>query len=64
MNKSTDGENLSPGNLTNEVLKLKREIFELRFKKATRQNIKPHLFKTTKHRLAKLLTPQNKANSK
>lgn len=40
----------------NEILKLKKELFELRFKKATRQNIKPHLFKRIRHRLAKLLT--------
>ena len=64
MNKSIDAEKLSQVKLTNEVLQLKREIFELRLKKATRQNIKPHLFKTTKRRLAKLLTSQNKASSK
>nr|YP_009294184.1 ribosomal protein L29 [Hildenbrandia rubra]AOM67426.1 ribosomal protein L29 [Hildenbrandia rubra] len=45
---------------TDEVIKLKKEIFELRLKKATRQNVKPHLFKITKYRLARLLTLQTK----
>jgi large subunit ribosomal protein L29 len=42
-----------------EVLLGKKELFELRLKKATRQSFKPHIFKHTKRKIAQLLTLQS-----
>nr|YP_009163658.1 chloroplast 50S ribosomal protein L29 [Triparma laevis]BAS19112.1 chloroplast 50S ribosomal protein L29 [Triparma laevis] len=42
--------------LHQEILKVKKELFDLRFKKSTRQSFKPHEIKHAKHRLAQLLT--------
>ena len=47
---------LSSEELRKEILKTKKEIFNLRFKKATRQPFKPHEIKHSKHKLAQLLT--------
>nr|YP_009297315.1 ribosomal protein L29 [Porphyridium sordidum]AOM66658.1 ribosomal protein L29 [Porphyridium sordidum] len=38
------------------ILTVKRELLELRISKATRQNVKSHLFKHKKRLLAQLLT--------
>lgn len=38
-----------------EILSLRKELFELRMKKGTRQTFKPHLFKHTRHRLNQLI---------
>jgi large subunit ribosomal protein L29 len=48
--------NLSEEELTEEILAVKRELFQLRLEQATRRLEKPHLFKHAKHRLAQLLT--------
>jgi large subunit ribosomal protein L29 len=45
--------------LHQEILKIKKELFDLRFKKATRQTFKPHEIKHGKHRLAQLLTVEH-----
>nr|YP_010338156.1 ribosomal protein L29 [Erythrolobus coxiae]UNJ17741.1 ribosomal protein L29 [Erythrolobus coxiae] len=42
--------------INEEIIKTKRELLELRVQKATRQSLKPHLFKSAKNKLAKLLT--------
>jgi large subunit ribosomal protein L29 len=47
---------LSEEELAEEILAVKRELFQLRFEQATRRLEKPHLFKYAKHRLAQLLT--------
>jgi ribosomal protein L29 len=39
-----------------ELHATKKQLFELRLKKATRQSFKPHLFKHNKRRIAQLLT--------
>ena len=41
--------------IQSEILNLKKELFELRMKKRTRQAFKPHLFKHTRHRLNQLI---------
>ena len=51
---------LSSEELRKEILKTKKEIFNLRFKKATRQPFKPHEIKHSKHKLAQLLTIEHK----
>ena len=42
--------------LTGEILEVKKQLFDLRLKKATRQSFKPHLFKHNKRKVAQLLT--------
>jgi large subunit ribosomal protein L29 len=48
--------NFDKETLTNEIVSTKKQLFELRLKKATRQSFKPHLFKHNKRRIAQLLT--------
>lgn len=40
----------------NRIIEIKKEIIELNIKKATKQNIKSHILKEKKYKLAKLLT--------
>lgn len=54
--KIEDVRSLSDADLATKIAEAKRELFDLRFQRATRQLEKPHLFKHTKHRLAQLLT--------
>jgi large subunit ribosomal protein L29 len=46
------------------ILSLSKELVELRIKKATRQNFKPHNFKHLKHTLSQLLTLKNLKKTK
>lgn len=54
--KIADARKLSEDELAEEILAVKRELFQLRLEQATRRLEKPHLFKHAKHRLAQLLT--------
>lgn len=54
--KIADARKLGEDELAEEILAVKRELFQLRLEQATRRLEKPHLFKHTKHRLAQLLT--------
>ena len=47
---------LSIDEINKEIINLKKEIFDLKFKQSTKQKIKPHIFKHKKHTLAQLLT--------
>lgn len=47
---------LSRRDITVKIEKVKKELFELKFKQAIRQPIKTHLFKANKRFLAQLLT--------
>lgn len=47
---------LSDQELSDRIVETKRELFQLRFQKATRQLDKPHQFKHLRHRLAQLMT--------
>lgn len=42
--------------LSTTILESKKQLFELRLQKATRQSFKPHLFKHLKRKVAQLLT--------
>nr|YP_010986346.1 ribosomal protein L29 [Pachymeniopsis lanceolata]WOL37264.1 ribosomal protein L29 [Pachymeniopsis lanceolata] len=46
---------LSSEEIKKRVIQVKKELFDIRFKKATKQNIKSHIFKHKKHELAQLL---------
>lgn len=48
--------NLKPSELSKKIIEVKKALFELRFKQATRQSIKNHLFKQYKRMLAQMLT--------
>ena len=54
--KISDVRNLSDAELAEAILKQKKYLFELRFKQATRQPVKPHEFRHAKHRLSQLMT--------
>lgn len=54
--KIEDARKLSDDELAEEILAVKRELFQLRLEQATRRLEKPHLFKHAKHRMAQLLT--------
>nr|YP_009296349.1 ribosomal protein L29 [Sebdenia flabellata]AOM65284.1 ribosomal protein L29 [Sebdenia flabellata] len=48
-------QNLSSEEINKKIINLKKEILHLKLKIATKQNIKPHIFKYKKHELAQLL---------
>jgi|TARA_B100000768_G_C11067960_1_gene285295 large subunit ribosomal protein L29 len=52
-------ESLDQTTIEKTILDLSKELVELRIKKATRQNFKPHNFKHIKRKLSQLLTVQN-----
>ena len=52
----TDIISLSSTELSEAILETENELFNLRFKKATRQSFKSHEIKHTKRRLAQLKT--------
>lgn len=54
--KISDARELSDEKLAEEIIAVKRELFQLRLQKATSQLQKPHLFRHARHRLAQLLT--------
>lgn len=47
---------LSDTKISESIIEVENELFNLRFKKATRQNFKSHEIKYTKRRLAQLKT--------
>ena len=47
---------LNDQELNDRIVATKKELFQLRFQKATRQLEKPHQFKHLRHRLAQLMT--------
>ena len=49
-------EQLNDESLANAILDAKKQLFELRLQRATRQSFKPHLFKHLKRKVAQLLT--------
>ncbi|HEY9850162.1 MAG TPA: 50S ribosomal protein L29 [Leptolyngbyaceae cyanobacterium] len=54
--KVEEARNLSDEELANQIIAVKKQLFQLRLQKATRQLQKTHEFKHAKHRLAQLLT--------
>lgn len=59
LSKMEDVRKLSDEELSEEIGKVKRELFELRFQKATRQiETGFHQFKQMRHRLAQLMTAE------
>ncbi|AFY33908.1 50S ribosomal protein L29 [Calothrix sp. PCC 7507] len=54
--KISEARELSDDKLSDEIIAVKRQLFQLRLQKATRQLDKPHQFRHARHRLAQLLT--------
>jgi large subunit ribosomal protein L29 len=52
----TDIMSLSNTEISETIIETENKLFNLRFKKATRQNFKAHEIKSTKRRLAQLKT--------
>ncbi len=62
--KVADARNLTDEELADQILAVKRELFDLRMQKGTRQLEKPHQFKHAKHRLSQLLTVERERQLK
>jgi large subunit ribosomal protein L29 len=62
--KIEDARNLNDEDLQAQILTVKRELFQLRFQKGTRQLEKPHQFKHARHRLAQLMTVERERQLK
>ncbi|HIK07207.1 MAG TPA: 50S ribosomal protein L29 [Trichormus sp. M33_DOE_039] len=54
--KISEARELSDDQLAEEIIAVKKQLFQLRLQKATRQLEKPHQFRHARHRLAQLLT--------
>jgi large subunit ribosomal protein L29 len=54
--KITDARKLSESELADQIVAVKRQLFDIRMRRATSQPFKPHEFKHQRHRLAQLLT--------
>ncbi len=48
--------NLSDQEIEEQIIEVKKQLFELRFQKGTRRLEKTHQFKHNRHRLAQLMT--------
>ncbi|MER3491349.1 MAG: 50S ribosomal protein L29 [Mastigocladus sp. ERB_26_2] len=57
--KISEARELSDEKLAEEIIAVKKQLFQLRLQKATRQLEKPHLFRHARHRLAQLLTVES-----
>ena len=55
---------LTNNDLENEILTIKKQLFKLRFCRATKETFKPHEFKHKKHRLAQLLLVKGELEKK
>jgi large subunit ribosomal protein L29 len=56
LSKMSDLRALSSDDVETQIQELKRQLFDLRFQKATRQTVQPHQFKHARHKLAQLMT--------
>lgn len=59
-----DARSLNDEELSDQILSVKKELFQLRMQQGTRQLEKPHQFKHLKHRLAQLLTVERERQLK
>jgi large subunit ribosomal protein L29 len=64
LTKMRDLRSLSPEEVDTRIQELKRELFDLRFQKATRQTVQPHQFRHIRHTLAQLMTVKQEQQSK
>ncbi|MBD1842792.1 50S ribosomal protein L29 [Cyanobacteria bacterium FACHB-63] len=62
--KIAEARSLNDEELSDQILSVKKELFQLRMQQGTRQLEKPHQFKHLKHRLAQLLTVERERQLK
>nr|QCI05371.1 ribosomal protein L29 [Compsothamnion thuyoides] len=48
--------NIDDNSIKNQINKLKKQLILIEIKKATRQDIKPHIIKQIKNKISQLLT--------
>nr|YP_010502427.1 50S ribosomal protein L29 [Grateloupia turuturu]QHD45296.1 50S ribosomal protein L29 [Grateloupia turuturu]UXC96840.1 50S ribosomal protein L29 [Grateloupia turuturu] len=51
---------LNSEEIKKRIIQVKKDLFNIRLKRATKQNIKSHIFKHRKHELAQLLMLETK----
>lgn len=61
--KVQESRELSEDELQAQILSIKKELFQLRMKRATSQPTKPSEFRFAKHRLSQLLTVERERQS-
>jgi large subunit ribosomal protein L29 len=59
LSKVSEARELSDEQLSEQITAIKKQLFQLRLQKATRQLEKPHQFRHARHRLSQLLTVEN-----
>ncbi|KJH72145.1 50S ribosomal protein L29 [Aliterella atlantica] len=57
--KISEARELNDQELGEQIVEIKKQLFQLRLQKATRQLEKPHQFRHAKHRLAQLLSVEH-----
>ena len=57
--KIADARSLTDNELASEIVAVKRNLFDLRLRQATRRLDKTHEFKHNRHKLAQLLTVEH-----
>ena len=57
--KIADARSLTDNELASEIVAVKRNLFDLRLRQATRRLEKTHEFKHNRHKLAQLLTVEH-----
>lgn len=57
--KASDFRHLSDEEIEDNIIDLKKDLFGLRFRQATRQIVKPHEFKELRRQIAQLMTIAN-----
>lgn len=57
--KITELKTLTESEIEAELVKIEKDLIDLRLKKATRQQFKPHQFKYLRHKKSQLLTLLN-----
>ncbi len=62
--KIAEARSLTDEDLSEQILAVKRELFDLRMQQGTRQLNTPHQFKHVKHRLSQLLTVERERQLK
>ncbi|NJK34929.1 MAG: 50S ribosomal protein L29 [Oscillatoriales cyanobacterium SM2_2_1] len=62
--KIQDVRELSNEQVASQIIDIKKRLFQLRLKRATQQQVKPHEFRHAKHRLSQLLTVERERQSK
>ena len=64
LEKLKEFKNLKSSEIQTQIDSLRKELFDLRFKQATRQLTETHKFKVIKKQIAQLLTLKKNQNSK